>query len=433
MVVAKKIKTKFMGQSDKLRAKILQAPDSCGVYLMRDCRCQVLYVGKAKSLRKRLLNYLPGIIDGQANPAGRNLSDKTRALMSKVVDLEFRLTPNEEMALLLESSLIHALSPKYNISLKDDKSFPWVAISREEFPIVYLTRKKKDALAQYFGPYTNAKLLKNALKIIRRSLGYRSCRNLPKQSCIYSRINLCPAPCAGKINSQEYGRIIQNIILILKGKKDLLINRLAKLMQEKSRAHDFEAAARLRDQIMVLNEMFSGSPGFSPQAELEDLKNRLGLEKIPERIEGFDISNFSGKQAVGSMVSFHFGLPDKKNYRRFRIKSFTGIDDYKMLAEVLSRRYNRLLKEEKALPNLLLIDGGKGHLAAALNELEKLKLKIPLLSIAKGKEHVFSSQKSGELNFPQDALAMNLIRRIRDEAHRFAVSYHRLLRKKAFL
>ncbi|MDD5108488.1 MAG: excinuclease ABC subunit UvrC [Candidatus Omnitrophica bacterium] len=408
-----------MGNTQSLRDKILSAPDSPGVYLMRDSLRRIIYVGKASSLKRRLYNYLSADLD-----------NKTLALMGRVADIEFRLCANETAALLLEAGLIHELKPRYNVSLKDDKSFPYVLISHEEFPLICITRKKNEAGARYLGPYTNAKLLKNALKIIRRSFGYRSCRRLPKRSCIYYKINLCPAPCIGKIGPQEYRRIIANIILVLEGKGDLLIRKLTKSMQDKAKAHDFEAAVRIRDQITVLSQVPSGSGVFNRRAELEDLKNRLGLVNLPVRIEGFDISNISGQHSVGSMVSFQNGMADKNNYRRFRIKSFSGINDYKMLAEIVRRRYVRLIREKKPLPDLLLIDGGKGHLLTAARQLKELNLDIALVSIAKEKENLYSSQKRGILRFPTDAAAMNLIRRIRDEAHRFALSYHHILHKK---
>lgn len=422
MVSAQKFKAILMRQAQELKEKILAAPDACGVYLMRDNRGRVIYVGKANSLKKRLLSYLAA-----------DLAQKTAALMSRVADIKFKLCVSEAMALLLEASLVRALKPKYNISLKDDKSFPLVKISEEEFPCVYITRKRDGGAGRYLGPYTNAKLLKDALKIIRRSFTYRSCRRLPKQSCIYYKINLCPAPCVGKISRQEYRGIINSIILILEGKTSLLARKLTKQMQERSKAFDFEGAARKRDQLAVLSEISAGSGNFNRRAELEDLKDRLGLKKLPARIEGFDISNLSGKQSVGSMVSFRDGIPDKNNYRRFRIKDFTGIDDYKMLGQIVSRRYARLIKENKALPDLLLIDGGKGHLLTAAQKLKELHLNIPLVSIAKEKENIYSSQRSGILNLPKDSPAMNLIRKVRDEAHRFALGYHRLLRRKGLI
>jgi len=409
-----------MEQSSELRKKILLAPDSSGVYLMRDRLGQVLYVGKAKALKKRLLNYL-----------GRNLTVKTQILMAKVADVEIRLTANEELALLLEFKLIHEFKPKYNVSLKDDKSFPFVRISLEEFPSIQVTRKKSDAQARYLGPYTNTKLLKSALKIIRHEFSYRSCQYLPKQSCIYHRINLCPAPCIGKVSRKEYQRRIDNIMLILKGKGNLSIRKLTKSMQNKAKAQDFESAAKLRDQIIIWSSMSQRTVDSSCQNQLNELAAVLNLKNLPMRIEGFDISNISGKQATGAMVSFYNGQADKSNYRRFRIKSVERIDDYKMLAEVLARRYTRLLKEKKALPDLLLIDGGQGHLLTAAKQLKILNLHIPLVSIAKEKENIYSSQP-GKLRvvLAKHGAAMNLIRRIRDEAHRFALSYHHFLRKK---
>ncbi len=411
-----------MKQAQGLKEKILCAPDACGVYLMRDNRDQVIYVGKANSLKKRLFNYL-----------GTDLDNKTASLMARVADIDFRLCTSEAMALILEASLIRQLKPKYNISLKDDKSFPFVKISNEEFPSIYITRKRDSGAGRHLGPYTNAKLLKNALKIIRRSFAYRSCRRLPKQSCIYYKINLCPAPCIGKISPKEYKRIIDGITLILEGKTDLLVRKLTKQMQDKAKGFDFEGAATKRDQIAVLSEISAGSGSFNRKTELEDLKNRLGLKNLPVRIEGFDISNISGKQPVGSMVSFLNGIPDKNNYRHFRIKNFSGINDYKMLGEVVSRRFSRLVKENKALPDLLLIDGGKGHLLTATRQLKELDLDLPLVSIAKEKENIYSSQKPGILSFPKDAPAMNLIRKVRDEAHRFALGYHRLLRRRSLI
>lgn len=408
-----------MENRQKLKEKILRAPDSPGVYLMRDSRGQVLYVGKANSLKKRLLSYL-----------GKDLSVKTIVLMAKVADVQLELSANESMALLLEANLIHEFKPKYNISLKDDKSFPFIRISGEKFPSISIVRKRKYAAGRYLGPYTNTKLLKNALKIIRRNFAYRSCRNMPHQSCIYYRINLCQAPCIGKISAKEYKRVVGNIILILEGKSDLLISKLTKLMQVKVRVMDFEAAARIRDQVIVLSRMPAAQSSNNRRGQLEDLKSKLGLDSLPLRIEGFDISNLSGKQATGSMVSFYNGNPDKNNYRRFRIKSFKGIDDYRMLAEVVARRYSRLIREKKALPDLLLIDGGKAHLLTVARVLKELNIFVPLVSIAKEKENIYSSQKLSALTFPKDSPAMNLIRLIRDEAHRFALGYHHLLRRK---
>jgi excinuclease ABC subunit C len=409
--------------SDKLKDKVANLPEMPGVYIFKDARGEILYVGKAKSLKKRVQSYF-----------SRYLASKTQAMVSQIADIEYQLCQNESLALLLELSLIHKYQPKYNVSLRDDKSFPLVKISNEEFPAIYITRKKVQDDSRYFGPYTSAKLLRQALKIIRRHFPYRSCKNLPKQACIYYRLKLSPAPCIGKISKEEYARTIENISLILEGKTDTLIKKLSQEMNLKSKAQKFEEAAKIRDQIEALSVMSeSARPRYSRKEELEELKNLLQLKKLPERIEAFDISNIYGKEATGSMVSFYKGLPDKDSYRRFRIKTVETIDDYKMLAEVVKRRYSGSLKEELSLPDLILIDGGKSHLSVAKEELDKLGLKIPLVSIAKDRENIYTRKRRHPISLGADTPALNLIRRARDEAHRFAVSYHHILRRKKTL
>ncbi|MDD5155111.1 MAG: GIY-YIG nuclease family protein [Candidatus Omnitrophica bacterium] len=401
---------------NKLKEKIASLPDAAGVYIFKDAGGEIIYIGKANSLKKRVVSYL-----------GRDLSTKTVALMTHVRDVEYRLCKNESLALLLEASLIHQYKPKYNVSLRDDKSFPFVKITNEEFPAIYITRKKEADGARYIGPYTNVKLLRQALKIIRRSFPYRSCRKLPQKACIYYRLKLSPAPCIGKIDKKEYAKIIEDIVLILEGKTDTLVKKWVKEMELKSKEQDFEAAAKMRDQISALSALSSTGSGMS---QLEDLKDLLKLDRMPRRIEGFDISDISGEGACGSMVSFYMAEADKNNYRRFRIKTVEGIDDYKMLAEVISRRYGRLARENLSLPDLILIDGGRSHLLTAKKELEKLKLDIPLISIAKDRENIYTGGRRQAIRFDADTPALNLIRKVRDEAHRFALSYHHILRRK---
>jgi len=412
----------MMNTADKLKRIVARAPDAAGVYLMKDRQAEVLYIGKAKSLKKRLTSYI-----------GRDLAGKTIALMSCVYDIEWRLTPTESLALLLEASLVQKYKPKYNVSLRDDKSFPMVKITHEEFPGICITRKKEDDGARYFGPYTSAGLLREALKIIRRHFPYRSCRQLPAHACMYYRIGLSPAPCINKINKKEYAKTIENISLILEGRTDDLIKKLSKQMKHDSQDENFEQAARMRDQINALGALAQTHAGSANQDELEDLKNSLCLRKIPERIEAFDISNISGKEATGSMVSFYRGIADKNNYRRFRIKTVEGIDDYKMLAEVVHRRYLRLIEEKLPLPDLILIDGGRSHLLVAQREMRNLRVELPLISIAKDKENIYTSNSANPIKFKSDTAALNLIRKIRNEAHRFAISYHHVLRRKKII
>jgi excinuclease ABC subunit C len=256
---------------------------------------------------------------------------------------------------------------------------------------------------------------------------------MPKQACLYHRLRLCPAPCIGNISAARYKEIIEEIKMFIDSEYEGLIDTLSRRMKEASREARFEEAARIRDQINALNAIGNSSAGAFVFNELEDLRQLLGLKKIPQRIEAFDISNIQGKSPCGSMVSFFKGCADKDNYRRFRIKTVRGIDDYKMLAEVLSRRYSRVIKEGLSHPDLILIDGGRQHLSTALKELDRLRLDIPVVSIAKDKENIYVKDSPGPIRLSSDTAALNLIRRIRDEAHRFAVSYHRLLRKRSVI
>jgi excinuclease ABC subunit C len=250
---------------------------------------------------------------------------------------------------------------------------------------------------------------------------------------LYFRLNLCPGPCCGKISVKDYRALIGNIKLFLDSKYDQLIDKLSRDMQQASRLQRYEQAAKLRDSINALSSIGRSRRNFSSIYELEDLQKLLGLKKLPLRIEGFDISNLSGKEATAAMVSFHKGVADKNNYRRFRIRTVEAIDDYAMMREAVMRRYSRLVRENKPLPDLIIIDGGKQHLLAAQNELEKLGLDIPITAIAKVEENVYIKGKVDPVQMTEDTPALNLIRRIRDEAHRFCRKYHHLLRKKKIL
>src|SRR3989338_3328389 len=256
-----------MNNIDKLKKKISSLPDSPGVYLMKDAQGEILYIGKAKSLPKRLRSYF-----------GRGLSAKTLSLMSYVSDIDYRLSSCESMALLLEAGLIHKYKPKYNVSLRDGKSFPLVKITNEEFPRVHITRKKEAGGARYFGPYTNAALLKCALKIIRHYFPYRSCKSLPKKTCIYYRLKLSPAPCTGKISKSEYAKTIKQICLILEGKSDNLLKELTRMMHSKAKEQKFEEAAVLRDKLIALSAF---KPAYTFEAGLVQLKEVLGLKALP--------------------------------------------------------------------------------------------------------------------------------------------------------
>lgn len=399
--------------------KIKEVPDSPGVYLMKDRSGGIIYAGKALSLRKRVSSYFTGA-----------QSAKTRAMLLSVEDIETRSTRTEAEALLLEISLIKKYQPRYNISFKDDKSYPFIKVTKEDFPALFVCRRRKKDNALYLGPFTSAKLLKQALKIARVVFPFRSCHNMPKQECLYSRIGLCPAPCSGKVSRKEYAGILKNLKMFLNGNYEDVLRQLSLKMRRLSKQQEFEEAAKVRDQINALGAVDPGGGLLSRRRrEIALLGSFLGLKSPPLRIEAFDISNLSKYFTVGSMVRFLDGLPDKDNYRRFRIKQVTGVDDYAMIREIVRRRYARLVREKKELPDLVVIDGGRGHLNAAQSVIKDLGLNIPLTSIAKGKEQVFVQSRQGPLDLSLDSEAMHLIQRIRNEAHRFALKYHKLLRK----
>jgi excinuclease ABC subunit C len=405
---------------EELRLAVKNAPDAPGVYMMKDAQGVILYVGKAKSLRRRLTSYL-----------SRTLPAKTRVMMQRCVRIVYTLCRTESLALLTEASLIRAHQPKYNTALRDDKSYPLVRISGEAYPCVSITRARGADGAKYYGPYTSAELLREALKIIRKAFPYRSCSVLPRKACLYRSLRLCPGFCVQGDSSAEYAKTLLQIGLILEGKADLLIRDLSQEMACLAAARKFEEAASVRDKIRALSSL---SPVCAdPQSAVRELGEMLGLGSAPQRIETFDVSNLHGKEAVASMVSFSCGLPDKANYRRFRIRTVAGIDDFSMIKEAVYRRYRRLREEAHPFPDLVVIDGGRGHLHAAAAALRELGVCIPLASIAKEREHIYTIGRAVPLRLHRDTPALNLLRAVRDEAHRFALSYHRLLRRRKLL
>ncbi|HOW35495.1 MAG TPA: excinuclease ABC subunit UvrC [Candidatus Omnitrophota bacterium] len=410
----------------ELKERIKQLPLTSGVYLMKDAAGAVLYVGKAVCLRKRVQSYFR---------KSTTLS-KTDFLVSEIRSIDYISTASEAEALILEASLIKQYQPKYNVELRDGKSYPFIQITDEEFPRVVVVRPNagrpgpREVKGKYFGPYVNAKLIREALTIIRKIFHFRACHPFPNKACLDYHMGLCDAPCERRIGKKEYAKIIRNVCLILEGKKDVLYKNLREEMEGLSREKGFEEAAKVRDQLRAIGALYSGTKDINYYKEAEQLQRVLNLPKLPERIEAFDISNIMGHQAVGSMVSFFNGKPDKNNYRRFRIREVQAIDDFKMIAEVVRRRYHRLKEEGRMFPDLIVIDGGKGQLSSAGQELEKLQIQIPLISIAKRQEEIFIPGKRNPVILSRDSLGLRLVQRVRDEAHRFAVSYHRQLRGK---
>ncbi|MCK5579975.1 MAG: excinuclease ABC subunit UvrC [Candidatus Omnitrophica bacterium] len=407
-----------------IRAKAKKLPLTSGVYLMKDAKGKVIYVGKAVCLRKRVQSYF----------RKAKTYSKTDALVENIADIDCILTHSEAEALILEASLIKKYHPKYNIDLRDDKSYPYIEITGEEFPQVFVVRpREKKKGSRYYGQYVESKLIREALTIIRKIFPFCTCDPMPKKACLDYHIGLCDAPCVGNVSKTNYARNIRHVRMILEGKKDQLYRQLQKEMEGFAQKRKFEEAAKVRDQIRAIGALYSGTQDINYFKETEQLQRALELPKRPEKIEAFDISNIMGQQSVGSMVSFLNGSPDKRNYRKFKIKDVEGIDDFAMMAEVIRRRYLRLKKEGLLFPDLIVIDGGKGQLSAACAELKSLEIETPIISLAKKEEEIFMPRRRKSIVLPKDSLALQLLQRIRDEAHRFAVAYHKKLRSKEFI
>ena len=416
-----------------IKEKINKAPDSCGVYLIKDAQANIIYAGKATSVKKRLRSHF-----------GKSAtSAKQQAMVGSAYDIDYIPASSPEAALLLEAALTKRYSPKYNVALKDDKAYPVLKLTiKEEFPRLFITRRKAGDGSLYFGPYTNAKLLRKALKLMGRLFPLRSCRIIPSKPCLDFHIGQCLAPCIGKINSQDYKGIVENVVLFLEGESEQLQRALLEDMEEASKSDNFELAAYIRDQIKAISSVtgaetpaqetaYAKKRLFKISTQLEDLSHKLNLPKPAEVIEAFDASNIAGKEAVGSMVAFKNGRPFPDGYRKFKIKTARGIDDYSMIREIVNRRYSRLLAEEAPLPDLIIIDGGRGHLASAKKQLRWLGMwKIPVVAIAKSFELIYTQEDKEPVGLDPSSPASLLIQRIRDEAHRFAINYHRLLRRK---
>ena len=408
-----------------IKGKLKKIPRSPGIYMMKDSSGEVLYIGKAKDLSRRVASYFQ---------TGRPSSTRQMSLLERVKDLEYIVTTSEEEALIYEANLIKEKKPRYNVELKDDKSFPFLKLTlNEKFPRLIITRKKTDDGSRYFGPYTRVKLLRKALSVMKGIFPLRTCRKIPDHICLSFHIGQCLGPCIKKISQKEYREILRQLILFLEGKKATLLKELTQKMDRLAKEEKFEDALVIRNRISALSEV----PGkkirdYSGWGDVAcKLKRILKLPRLPLNIEAFDVSNISGKEATGSMVYFHNGRPDKSNYRKFKIKGVKGIDDYAMIREIVRRRYKRLKEEGGEFPDLIMIDGGKGHLWAAYDELVRLNLRrIPVASIAKREEKIYMLGSKASLDINRDSQLLYFIQQIRDEAHRFALKYHHKLRKK---
>ena len=541
--------------TDLVAEKLKLLPDSPGVYLMKDARGKIIYVGKAIVLKNRVRQYFQ---------SSRNQAPKVRAMVSHVADFETIMTANEVESLILEANLIKKHRPRYNIRLKDDKSYPYVKVTvQEEYPRVFITRRVVRDGARYFGPYTNVTALRDSLKLLRRLFPLRTCRTMPDRPCLEYHIKRCLAPCVGKVTEEDYRAMIHAVLLFLEGRTDAVERELEHRMALAADAYHFETAARLRDQLTAVRkaaerqnivtgagdqdalgmarsaagvcvqiffirggkmigrehfllrgseeeddadilraflEQYYNQATFVPREILlphaieedareiierwlaerkgggkvvlltpqrgtkrdivtmatgnaekfladeetrrsladeatlgavEELGRYLGLKKPPYRMECFDISHNQGQETVASMVVFENGMPKKSDYRRFKIKSAEGKpDDFLSMREVTTRRYVGLPEEE--LPDLIIIDGGKGQLSSALEIIrnEAGHKTVPVVGLAKQFELIFTEGNSEPVELPRRSQSLYLVQRIRDEAHRFAITFHRNLRGK---
>jgi excinuclease ABC subunit C len=556
-----------------MESKLNHLPEHPGVYIMKDHDGEIIYIGKAVSLKNRIRQYFRST--GHAGKVG--------VMVTKVADFEYILTDNEVEALILESNLIKKHRPKYNVLLKDDKHYPFIMITiGEEYPRILLTRKIRKDNHRYFGPYTSAKAVRDTIEVIKKIFPIRTCNRIikegqaPDRPCLNFYIGQCWGPCLGNIMKDDYQEMIKDVCRFLEGKQEDVLKEFRMQMEEASENMQFEKAASLRDKIWAvkkilenqkivstsmvdqdilafyqqgnqtvvqiffirsgklisaehqvmedtdgveLNEVmnsyvkqFYGDSAFIPKEILiqEDIDDRETIEKwlterrgsrvyiriprrgekhkllkmalrnaeealqtynlkaerefarthgavlelqqvlnlstIPVRMEAYDISNTQGTQSVASMVVFEDGKPVKKEYRRFRIKTVEGSNDFASMAEVVERRFKRGLEERIKLdqegkdvslgkfsrfPDLIIIDGGKGQLGAALSSMRKLNVDgIPAIGLAEEFDEIYTSQTGEPLVLPGNSSALHLLQRIRDEAHRFALTYHRSLRKK---
>ena len=427
--------------NDRIRDKLSQLPHKPGVYLMRDRFGTVIYVGKARALRKRVSQYF--------HPSRRHGWDlKLAALIEAIEDFDVHVVKSEPEALLLEGKLIKEFKPRYNVSFRDDKNFLLIKVNlNDPIPRFALTRVRQQDSAKYFGPFVSSGACRRTITMLRKKFNLRGCRPLKPterdyKHCLYGHLQHCSAPCVGKVTLDDYRQQVAKASDYLEGQAGEWEKELETEMKKAAESLDYEKAARYRDMISDLRETtrrsrkFTRMPVKLPGAidtgrDLIALAQALDLAAPPGRIEGFDISNISGTFMVASMVSFLDGKPDRARYRRFRMKSVVAQDDFACMAETVRRRYSRLKRESRPMPDLILIDGGKGQLGMACRELAKLGLEhLPVIGLAKEFEEIYQPGKRTPLRLGLDSGALKLLQRVRDESHRFANTYNAELRLK---
>lgn len=426
-------------------AKVREFPQTPGVYLMKDLAGRVIYVGKAKNLRSRAGSYFL---------QGAKEEWRTADWVHEICDIDYIECDSEVDALLMESRLVKDTQPKHNKELKDDKTFPYLMIStHEDFPRVEVTREPRDRGVKLYGPFANAGDLRGAVQVLQRIFKFRTCSLDIEEGdkrwewfrpCLLASINQCTAPCNLRISKEEYRRDIRRLQMFLDGKRDSLLKQMYKEMEAAAKTLAFEKAARLRDEIRMLETLDQrgdldthAQPEvfyIDPKKGLSGLRKVLKLDNAPRTIEGIDIAHLGGGQTVASVVQFIDGLPFKPGYRRYKIRDVEGVDDFRSIYEVVSRRYKRMSDQSEVFPDIILIDGGKGQLNAAVAAFRDQQVQPPtLLSLAKREEEIFRPGETESLRLSRHAFALRLLQYVRDESHRFAQHYHHMLRKKSTL
>jgi len=423
-----------------VREKLGALPDKPGCYLMRNRKGTIIYVGKAVSLRRRVQSYF-------RDSTARTAPPRLRSLIHSVADLETVTVRSDAEALLMESNLIKQYRPRFNILLRDDKRYPALrADPQEPVPRITTCRIVRDAHALYLGPFPSDSVVRTVPDFTEKRFGLRKCKPIVPDAetykhCINDIVRFCSAPCVGRVTPEAYRLRFEEACAFLRGERLGVIEEVKAQMEAAAQERDYEKAARLRDTWLALCGMVRqrrratlSVPDIretDAQAGLRELQERLGLRSLPTLIEGFDISNLFGTHSVAGMVVAADGLPDRRFYRRFRIQTVEGADDPRSMAEVIRRRYTRVLNEDRPLPGLVLIDGGITQLRAARAELAALGLqRVPSVGLAERFEEIVTDDGREPLRLPLESKALKVLIRLRDEAHRFALDYHRRLRNR---
>ncbi len=429
-----------MPPAEKIKVKLDALPSVPGCYLFRDGEGRLIYVGKAGDLRERVFSYFRDSTWDATTPIRRRLIEQTE-------DLEWVTTRTEAEALLLESRLIKTFKPRFNIAQRDDKRFLLVRIHRgHPFPRFETCRLRKGEGWTWFGPYLSSAAARAAVDFVERRFGIRKCRPLRPterdyRHCHADVIRNCSAPCIGRVDETEYRRRVEEACAFLSGEKPALVEDVRRAMEEAADAGDFERAAALRDTWRLLEtavrqrRLATGDPvrrRLRAERGLEEIRNAMGLDRIPHRIECIDISTISGTHSVASLVCALEGVPAPRWYRRYRIRTVEGLDDPAMMREVVRRHAEDILEGSRPAPDLLLLDGGAGQLHAAVEALREAGLgSITAVALAKRQEELYRAEGSSRpIRLERDSPALLILRRLRDEAHRFALAYHRRLRNK---